>query len=229
MPGDVTLVLLHGAGHTAEVWREVQAALRTPSLAVDLPGRGRRPADLTRVTVAEAARAVTADVAAALVGDVVLVAHSVAGTIAPSVAAALGERVRHLVLVAGITAPDGVLPLDVFLPGHGDVVTARLAEVRAEHGGKPLEALDARTAAAVDSLNLSSQPMTWAGVSSALGRTFVRPLRDPIQPPELQARFIESCGASEVIDIDSGHTPALDAPVELAAVLDDVVRRAQPR
>lgn len=224
MPAEATFVLLHGAGHTAEVWRETQVALRTPSLAVDLPGRAARPADLTRVTIEEAAASVVADLEDVVAGDVVLVAHSAAGTVAPSVAAALGERVRHLVLIAGINAPEGVRPIDVFLPDRADAVAARLEEFRVEHGGRTLEEIDAKTAAAIDSLNLSAQPMRWAGLGDAVARTFVRCLRDPIQPRELQDRFIASSGASRVLDIDSGHTPALDSPAELAALLDAIVR-----
>ncbi|HEY8526286.1 MAG TPA: alpha/beta hydrolase [Acidimicrobiales bacterium] len=219
----VTAVLVHGAGHTAAVWRETQAALRHPSLAVDLPGRGDRPADITTVTVTEAADAVVADVEAHVEGDVVLVGHSVAATLLPAAAARLGARVRHLVFVAGIAAPDGEPPVDVFLPGRREQVDARLAELRAEHGGQTLEAVGAKVGLAIDSLNLASQPMAWAGVPPALPRTFVRCLQDPIQPRELQDAFIAHCGAGTVVEIDSGHTPALDAPTELAALLDDIL------
>ncbi len=221
----LTVVLVHGAGHTAEVWSEVQAAMSSPTIAVDLPGRRSRPADITRVTVEQAADAVAADVRDAVEGDVVLVAHSVAGTVLPSVAARLGARVRHLVFVAGVTAPEGELPLEQFLPGQTAVVAGRLDELRREHQGASLEAMDVKTASSIDSLNLSSQPMTWAGVPASLGRTFVRCLRDPIQPRDMQARFAASCGAGAIIDIDAGHTAAIDEPVALAAILDDIASR----
>ena len=71
-------------------------------------------------------------------------------------------------------------------------------------------------------MNFMDQTMSWEGVPPELERTFVRCLRDPIQSRELQARLVENCGASSVIDIDSGHTPAVDAPVELAAILDRI-------
>jgi len=41
----------------------------------------------------------------------------------------------------------------------------------------------------------------------------------------MQAQLAENCGASTVIDIDSGHTPAISAPVELAAILDRIADR----
>jgi len=135
---------------------------------VDLPGRGRHPADLTRVTVDAAADAVAADVRAAVDGDIVLVGHSVAGTVLPSVAARLGDRVRGMVFVAGISAPEGQAPTDLFLPGQAARVATRLAELRAEHGGTTLEALDVKTASSIDSLNLSSQPMRWAGIADSM-------------------------------------------------------------
>lgn len=221
----VTAVLVHGAGHTSLVWNETRAAMSRPSFAVDLPGRGGRPADITAVTVEEAADAIAADVRAAVDGDIVLVGHSVAGALLPAVAARLGSRVRHLVFVAGITAPDGSPPLEEFLPGQADAVAARLVTLRRRYGGRTAESLDEKTASAIDSLNLSSQTMSWAGVPDSLGRTFIRCLRDPIQPRVLQDRFIANCAAGEVIDIDSGHTPALEAPAELAAALDRIMSR----
>jgi pimeloyl-ACP methyl ester carboxylesterase len=219
----VTAVLVHGAGHTSVVWREAQAALSHPSFAVDLPGRGARPADITTITVDEAADSIAADVDANVDGDVVLVGHSVAGTVLPAVTARLGPRVRHLVFVAGITAPEGELPVDVFLPGQADAIAARLAELRERYGEHTLESIDVKAASSIDSLNFCSQPMTWAGVPGSLPRTFIRCLRDPIQSRAVQNRFIVNCGASQVIDIDTGHTPALDAPVLLASLLDPII------
>jgi pimeloyl-ACP methyl ester carboxylesterase len=226
MPSPIA-VLVHGAGHTAEVWRETRSAMRNRSVATDLPGRGARPADITSVSVAEAADAVAQDVRAIVDGDLdeglVLIGHSVSGTILPSVAGRLRPHVRHLVFVAGISAPEGALPVDVFLPGQVEVVLEHLAGLRREHAGRALEALDVKTASSIDSLNFSSQPMRWDGLPATTPRTFVRCLRDPIQSRELQAKFIANCGASEVVDIDAGHTPALDAPVALAAVLDRII------
>ena len=229
-------VLVHGAGHTAAVWHETREAMRSSSLAFDLPGRGSRPADITTVTVSEAADAVAKDVLAAVDGQVdrglVLVGHSMSGTILPSVAARLSPHVRHLVFVAGITAPEGVLPLGVFLPGRVDVVLEHLAVLRRKHVGQALEALDLKTASSIDSLNFASQPMRWHGLPKTTPRMFVRCLRDPIQPRELQAQLIANCAACDVVDLDSGHTPALDAPAKLAAALDQILdgpeRRPRP-
>src|SRR3954447_4288110 len=219
----LTAVLVHGAGHTSAVWQRTQAAMRSPTVAVDLPGRGARPAEITRVTVEQAADSVAADIRAMVEGDLVLVGHSVAGTVLPSVAARLTGRVRHLVFIAGITAPEGRLPMEAFLSGQEERVARRMASFREVYKGSTLEDLDLRTASAIDSLNFASQPMIWGGLPDAIGRTFVRCLNDPIQSRELQDRLIANCGATEVIDMESGHTPAEDAPADLAVLLDGIL------
>jgi pimeloyl-ACP methyl ester carboxylesterase len=205
------------------VWRETQDALVHQSCAVDLPGRADRPADITTVTIDAAAESVAADVRAAVDGDVVLVAHSAGGIVLPAVASRLGHRVKHLVFVAGLIARDGELTLETWMPGGAAHVAGELKGLRERHGPCSLETIDIKTAAAIDSLNLSSQTVTWSGVPELVGRTFIRCLRDPIQPRELQARLAANCGASDVRDIDTGHTPAVEAPALLAALLDEIV------
>ncbi|MGO8862929.1 MAG: hypothetical protein ACLQRH_19505, partial [Acidimicrobiales bacterium] len=48
--GAPTVILVHGAGDTAGVWRAVQHELATPSQALDVLGRGANPYDLSLVT-----------------------------------------------------------------------------------------------------------------------------------------------------------------------------------
>jgi hypothetical protein len=85
--------------------------------------------------------------------------------------------------------------------------------------------VDGRTAMGIESLNLMSQRMSWDGVPDRIERTFVRCLRDRIQPRVMQAKLATNCGASTVLDLDSGHTPALTAPDRLAMLLDAIAAR----
>ncbi len=217
------------------MWRAVQEHLRSPSVAVDLPGRRDRPGDLTSITIDDAAASVAADVDAATKGPIVLVGHSVAGIILPALAARFEGRVDHLVFVAGLCAEDGALVVDTVRPGRRADTTARLAELRDRYRGHMLATDvvdttaptidDTKVAMGIESLNFMHQTVTWAGVPSTVPRTWVRSLRDPIQSRDLQAQLIVNCGAATVVDIDAGHTAAVDAPGELAAVLDRVVGR----
>jgi pimeloyl-ACP methyl ester carboxylesterase len=229
-----TFVLVHGAGHTSQVWTSVQSHLQYPSLAVDLPGRRDRPGDITRLTIAEAADSAFADVRGGATPPLILVGHSSGGIVLPALASRLGARVVHLVFVAGLSARDGDAVIDTVSPGRRDAVLERLAEMREQHGGRMLDpqspdsapALhDERVAMSIESLNLMTQAVSWDGVQPGVERTFVRCLRDRIQPRAMQAKLAENCGATSVVDLDSGHTPARATPGELARVLDEIGRR----
>jgi pimeloyl-ACP methyl ester carboxylesterase len=233
---DVTVVLVHGSGHTARVWGEVQARLRHASLAVDLPGRADRVAEIADVSIDAAAESLATDVAAVADGAVVLVGHSAGGIVLPALAQRLGERVAHLVFVAGLIAKHGETVTATVRPEAAAFFAERVAAMREEFAGCMLEpdpsiegvrALDAKTAAPIDSLNYMEQIVSWDGVPAALPRTFVRPSRDRIQPRPLQDELIENCNAGAVIEIESGHTPAVAVPAELAAILDRIAERSR--
>jgi hypothetical protein len=77
----------------------------------------------------------------------------------------------------------------------------------------------------IDSMNYITQPISWAGVSPRLPRTFVRCLRDTMQSRAVQAQLATDCGATQSLDIDAGHSVATEEPVRLAAVLDGIAHR----
>jgi pimeloyl-ACP methyl ester carboxylesterase len=224
-----TIVLVHGSGHTARVWSDVQAELAHRSIALDLPGRADRVADIADVVLETAAESVAADVEGAVDGPFVLVGHSAGGIVLPALARRLGERVVHLVFVAGLSAAHGATVMETVRPDAAAGLARRLGAMREEYAGCMLEpdpsidgvrAIDAKTAAPLDSLNYMEQVVSWDGVPAALPRTFVRCLRDRIQPRVLQEALIANCGASTVLDLECGHTPAAAAPRDLAALLD---------
>jgi pimeloyl-ACP methyl ester carboxylesterase len=227
-----TLVLVHGAGHTSLVWERVQDHLDHASLAIDLPGRRDRPADITRLTIDAAASSAARDVADVTDGALVLVGHSAGGIVLPSLAARLDGRVEQLVFVAGLSARHGEAVVDTVRPDARMAMAARLDEMREQYAGHMLgtdladrssPAIDdVMVAMGIESLNLMGQPVSWKGVAPSVRRTFVRCLGDRIQPLRLQAQLIANCDASNVVDLDSGHTPAIDAPESLAAALDGI-------
>jgi len=230
-----TIVLVHGSGHTGRVWGNVQSHLRHGSVAVDLPGRADRIADIADVTLEAAAMSLAADVDARTEGALVLVGHSAGGIVLPGLAAQLGERVQHLVFVAGLSARHGETVMATVRPDAAEMLATQLAAMRAEFAGCMLEpdpsvngvrALDAKTAARLDSLNYMEQTVSWDGVPTTLPRTFVRCVRDRIQSRLLQDALITNCGATEVVDVESGHTPAVAVPADLAGILDRIAERS---
>jgi pimeloyl-ACP methyl ester carboxylesterase len=211
--------------------------LQHRSIAVDLLGRGDRPFDITQVSLDAAAKIATEDVRAASAGPFVVVAHSAGAMVAPDVAGRLGSEVRHLVFIAGLTAPHGDTVVDVLYPEQRPDFERRWESLRTQYAnhtyarGPDVDASaangwavlsDAMAARNIESVNLMLQPVSWAGVPPETPRTWIRPLRDPIQTPEMQTRLIAACAATAVIDIDADHTPARTNPSVLASLLDGI-------
>ncbi len=213
----VTMVLVLGAGDTADVWSKVQDALPVSSLALDLLGRGRNPSDLSRVTVDLAVRQAVTDIVEQSSGPIVLVGHSMGGAVSPGVLARLGERVVHLVHIAAVAGAQGELPLAVASMEFADLATTFPTGLRA---------MDDRGALArIDSLNLGCTPTSWAAEAPTIPRTYIQPLRDRIYPPDAQKRLAAALHADEVVPLDVGHNVARSSPRELAGILSGVATR----
>jgi pimeloyl-ACP methyl ester carboxylesterase len=224
------LVLVHGAGNTAGVWQRVQALLSLPSVAVDLPGRRDRIAGIADVSLEAATDSIIGDVDAVASGPLVLVGHSAGGILLPALAAHWADRLQGLVFVAGLCAPDGEKVTSTVRPDAVAEFESRLASLREQFRDCMLDpaptvtgmrAIDEATALGIDSLNYMDQTVSWEGVPD-VPSTFVRCLRDRIQPRPLQAKLISNSRASHVVDLDSGHTPALTAPEHLASILSAI-------
>jgi pimeloyl-ACP methyl ester carboxylesterase len=244
----VGFVFVHGGGASAGFWDRLVAALDRPTLAVDLPGRGDKPADPMTLTVDACVDSVVADVAEADLGDIVLVAHSSGGLFVPGTAAALAPRVRHIVLSAASVPPEGGTGLDCMKPSHqermiGAIEAARRdgwtlttpgppedpETMRASYG----DTLDDATLAFVvdparavkDSMNFYFQPISWASIAT-IPVTYVKNLRDRPVPAALQDAMVGRLpNPVEVVDLDVGHIPAITNVTEFAAILESVAEK----
>ena len=229
-----TLVLVHGGTVTSTMWDPLLAHLRVPALAVDLPGRRHRPADLGAVTRQDWIDAVVDDVAGAGLDDVVLVGHSSGGYVIPGVAAKLPERVRRLVFVAATVPGEGRRPVDYLKPKLMDIALTNEAAMRAGAAGRTLgglrpgeppidtelEVVENTGRMGLEAPNPLFEPFTWAGVPATTPRAFVRCLQDRVVTPELVERMVGEMGDVELVDLDASHEVASEAPAELARVLD---------
>jgi pimeloyl-ACP methyl ester carboxylesterase len=235
----MTFVLVHGGGFGSVAWDRLIPFLPGPSLAVDLPGRGRRAdVDLASVTPQDCADAVVADMADAGITDAVLVGHSLAGVVVPRVLALAPERLRAAVLLSAIVPDHGENVMTTMAPETRAAVLPALADgIYRPGAGAGLEMLcndlddeqtrfviDSRTA---DSVLLLTEPMDLSGVAQPVPRWYVHLTLDQRVPPALQ----DECNArwgGERVPLDTGHMAMVAKPRELAAILEAIRRSPVP-
>jgi len=229
----MTFVLIHGGSFAGSCWDRLVPLLPEPTLAVDLPGRGRRSRPLAGITITDFVDAVVDDIVGRDLHDVVLVGHSMAGITMPGVAARIPERLRHLVFVACTVPPDGSSIVDTLDPQLRDVATEN---ARRGEGGK----LDDATATAMfcndmdeqrtrwtldrmvpEAVQVTIEPVSHAGLRQPIARTWVRTMHDLVVPPERQAAFAHDVGAT-IVDLDAAHMAMISEPEAPAAVLNEI-------
>jgi len=205
-----TFSLVHGAWHGGWCWDLVRAELEARGHAVHAP-------DLPCEEVGAGVEVYAAAVPAA---DVV-VGHSLGGFTIPWV-----DGQTHVFLAALVAGAGGD---GMFVPGFGD------ARVRDELGRSyyPDPADAARDLQyPPEHAHLAGRLRRQAPYHGEPARV-ERPLyvvctRDGAIRPDWQRHLARDVLAVEPLELDSGHSPMLECPQELAALLDDLALRNQP-
>ena len=239
LPG---LVLVHGGAHAADCWDLTVAELAQQApelrvLAVDLPGRASRPADLATVTIADFVSSVVADVEDAGLGEVVVVGHSLAGVIVPGIVAKLGAaRVREMILLAAFVPPQGFSVVGAL---RGPLAPlARSARIRKSF---PMPKAAARFAfcngmtrdqrrlalsrLCLESPNVIFERADRSDMPDDVPRTWIMTLRDRALSARQQRDAIDSLGGVDtMICLDGCHDVMYSDPSGLATILADRCR-----
>jgi pimeloyl-ACP methyl ester carboxylesterase len=233
----MTFLLVHGATHGAWCWQRLQPFLAFPSLAIDLPGRGTRPAALESIVTNDWAEAVCDDIAT-IDGPVVLVGHSLAGVVLPRVAARLSERLAALVFVACAVPREGQAVLDEISPELRPIVDANrenaTAQLMPEEAAREAFCNDMdeeQTRFVLDRLVPEAwgpmlEPMELAGLRLGVPATYIKLLQDRTVVPDLQDTMIANIGQPEVVELDAGHDAMVSRPERLAQALNTIAERA---
>jgi pimeloyl-ACP methyl ester carboxylesterase len=232
-------VLVHGGGFSGSCWDELLPYLDDRVIAIDLPGRGARPADLHTLTLADFVAAVVDEVVREDLTDVTLVGHSMAGLTLPGVAESLPTRLRRLVFISCAVPPHGTSLADVlggFSPSTA-VIAERLGTELADNRGvlHPDLAtamfcndMDAQQTASTltrmvpESVSVLTEPADLTGLSRPIPRTYVRLTLDASLSLETQGQMIKTIGDIEVVDVDAGHMAMISRPEVLASVLNGI-------
>jgi pimeloyl-ACP methyl ester carboxylesterase len=237
------LVLVHGGEHAGDCWDLVVAEVQRQEpqlrvLAVDLPGHGRKPGDLSTVTISDWVDSVVADIEDAGLGEVVIAGHSMAGVTVPGVVAKLGAaRVREMILASAFVPPQGKAIADT-LGGPLAVFARRAARI-----GRPMAipAPAARWAFCngmtrdqtrltmsklhAESARIPAEPVDRHALPDEVPRTWILTTRDRALSVKSQRASIAALGGvQKVIAVDACHEVMFSHPEQLAQILVDRCR-----
>lgn len=236
-----TIVLVHGAWETAAIWRPLAGRLRQDGyrvIAVNLPGRPGSPSGPEHASL-PAYRDAVLQAMAKETRPVVLVGHSFGGVTITAVAEAVPEKVKTLVYLAAFVPESGHSLLDVSkrdtgsaLASHLKVDQARGTVSIAPEARGPVMANDAGPAqrAQLASMLVDEplQPLTTpvqlsAGRAGRVDRVYLRTLQDKAVSPAFQSEMALATPMRMTIDLDTGHSPFLTKPDELASAIEHVL------
>jgi pimeloyl-ACP methyl ester carboxylesterase len=241
-------VLIHGGATNARHWDLLLDHLEHPALAVNLPGRADRPADLATVTMQDAVASVVSDIEEAEFERVVLVAHSSGGLVIPGLAQALGRRVAHIVFCSASIPPEGGCGLDCMKPKHRASVEQlrKISESTGRVFTTPADPPDEEklrdsygTTLTDEQLSFVRDPRRWVSdtynyyfaaahwnAAKLVDRTYILNLRDRAVPLDLQEQMLANLPGTTTIALDTGHIPAVTMPEVLAGILDGITANA---
>jgi pimeloyl-ACP methyl ester carboxylesterase len=229
----MTFVLVHGGGHGAWCWDPMLPYLDGSSLAVDLPGRGKKPGDLEKLTLDDFAASVVADIEATRSQRIVLVGHSMAGLTIPRVLERMPERIASVVFVSCLVPREGQTLWDAMgtLPqtrpseAGGNVVDDATARYMFCNDMDEAQARFVLSNLCGEAARPMTEPVSLAGLRRPVARSYVKLLRDQALTPEMQDGFIRNAGPDTAVhELDAGHNAMISRPRELAAILNRISR-----
>lgn len=233
-------VLIHGSWEGAWCWREILPRLAAhghEAVAPDLPGHGKDRTPPESVTFQDYVDCTLAAVQASS-DESILVGHSMGGAIIRQAAGVAPDRIRALVSIAAL------------LPAHGATMLSFVEGFDPDYLAQMLWAPDRRTARlslegvsqflcpgcstpVIESVLplLTPEPVAPYGTplffhaSNALSY-YIECLQDRITPIGLQRTMHADVPADRVYSLESGHTPHLSTPDQLALVLQKIAARS---
>lgn len=230
---DPAFVFIHGGKFDGRCWGLTIEEMRRRSpqmrfLTVNLPGRQGIPADVRSLTIADCVEAVVGQIDQEGLDEVILVGHSLAGIVIPEVAARLGtRRVHRIVLLACNVPPDGknvvstlIAPVRFFARMNIDRLPVWMARWMFCNGMTEKQRDHSLSILVPESLSIVHEPVDRSRMPTDVPRTWILTLRDHVLSIKDQRRFIDNLGGvDEVVELDTCHNAMISEPAALASIL----------
>lgn len=229
-----TYVLVHGAWQGAWAWDQVKPQLEKEGhkvVTVDLPAHGADTTAFSEVSLQSYTDKVVQAIDAQQ-GPVILVGHSMGGTVISNASEARPDKVKKAVYVAAYLLKDGETLLKTSETDTESQIGANLAF---ENGGatariKPealvnifcadcaeTEAARLRSNAGSEPLAPLTQPVKLTDANfGRVPRVYIETTKDLAVGPALQKRMYTATPVEQVFTMDTGHSPFLSQPDVLA-------------
>ena len=237
-----TFVLIHGAWHGAWCWDRIAPLLEQAGHEVvrfDLPGHGEDRTPAAEVTLGSYTDRVV-EALDALSEPVVLVGHSLSGTVISQAAERRPKKIGKLVYLCALLLPSGQSAIEASQE-DSDSVVLESAEVEEDRGRIILTEEGMREALYHDCPEedferarrlVGSQPLAPLGTPvevtegnfGSVRRTYVYTTQDRAISPPAQKKMYTELPCEKVVSMATGHLPFFAEPGELAGHLDSLAK-----
>lgn len=230
-------ILVHGAWEESRAWEDVSPLLEAQGhtvTAIDLPGHGANMQPISNMTMSQYINTII-EAIQSLDEPVILVGHSMAGSVISLVAERIPSKIERLIYVAAFLLADGGTVLEAmqsdtgeFLPNivfSDDQSYATLPEETFRSAGfhDVHESVIQRFLPLIVEKQSTEPLMAKVTVTEAnfgsVAKTFIRTTLDRVTTPALQDCMIANWDVEVVHNLESGHFPAFSVPTKLADLL----------
>jgi pimeloyl-ACP methyl ester carboxylesterase len=235
-----TYILIHGAWLGAWCWEKVARRLEEAGhrvLVPELPGHGEDLTPVSQISLDSYVNAV-AKLIEEQSAPVILVGHSMAGIVISTLAERMPDRIAALIYVSAYLLESGESVEQASQAASDSVVGANM-EFAPDYSTVGIKSAALREAFAADAsdadfdrLKRLTRPEPTAPFNTPLSltpqrfgrvrRVYIQTLQDRAVTPALQNVMLAKVQCERVATVNTGHTPFLSAPEELASVIVSV-------
>ena len=228
-------ILVHGSWQGGWCWEFLAAELRKLGhsvLCFDLPGHGKNPFPLSKVTYDIYYQSLEAEIKKH--SEIILVAHSMSGILAAPLLDKHSHRISHLFLIAAYVAQNGQSLLDIAISGGPSKIPSLLLTDE-ESQTQSLDLSKAREALYHDCpselaewamrqlqptpMEPFTRPIDWKDSGATRDkRTYIVCEEDQDVHMTTQLGILKNYPC-KIVNFKSGHFPFLSKPKELAEIL----------